>query len=79
MQARTGTGIGPVQMLAQALSQALRRGAAALSQGWHRVVGDTTYRPEKHYMRGPGPKWRAKHAETEALRRHAPHGAAGSR
>jgi hypothetical protein len=20
-----------------------------------------TYRPENHYMRGPGPKWRAKH------------------
>lgn len=23
-----------------------------------------TYRPERHYMRGPGPKWRAKHAPT---------------
>jgi hypothetical protein len=22
------------------------------------------YRPELHYMRGPGPKWRAKHAVT---------------
>jgi hypothetical protein len=22
------------------------------------------YRPELHYMRGPGPKWRAKHAST---------------
>ena len=21
------------------------------------------YRPELHYMRGPGPKWRAKHSE----------------
>ena len=21
-----------------------------------------TYRPEQYYMRGPGPKWRAKHA-----------------
>jgi hypothetical protein len=21
-----------------------------------------TYRPEKYYMRGPGPKWREKHA-----------------
>jgi hypothetical protein len=20
------------------------------------------YRPERHYMRGPGPKWQAKHA-----------------
>ena len=24
------------------------------------------YRPELHYMRGPGPKWRAKHAPTPA-------------
>jgi hypothetical protein len=24
-----------------------------------------TYRPEAHYMRGPGPKWRAKHAHPE--------------
>ena len=22
-----------------------------------------TYRPERHYMRGPGPKWRAKHGQ----------------
>ena len=22
------------------------------------------YRPELHYMRGPGPKWRAKHARS---------------
>ena len=25
-----------------------------------RVAGDP-YRPELHYMRGPGPKWRAKY------------------
>ena len=23
----------------------------------------SSYRPEKHYMRGPGPKWRAKHQQ----------------
>ena len=23
-----------------------------------------SYRPERHYMRGPGPKWHAKHGET---------------
>jgi len=22
-----------------------------------------SYRPERHYMRGPGPKWREKHGE----------------
>lgn len=24
------------------------------------------YRPEQHYMRGPGPKWRAKHGTQPA-------------
>jgi hypothetical protein len=24
------------------------------------------YRPELHYMRGPGPKWHAKHGEARA-------------
>ena len=27
-----------------------------------------TYRPERHYMRGPGPKWRAKHGLSEPAR-----------
>ncbi len=26
------------------------------------------YRPELHYMRGPGPAWRAKHGELAAFR-----------
>jgi hypothetical protein len=26
------------------------------------AVDMRSYRPEKFYMRGPGPKWRAKHA-----------------
>jgi hypothetical protein len=31
---------------------------------WHRLTTSLLdpYRPELHYMRGPGPKWRAKHA-----------------
>lgn len=35
---------------------------------WRAVSADlfNTYRPEKHYMRGPGPKWHARHAETAA-------------
>jgi len=28
-----------------------------------------SYRPELHYMRGPGPKWRAKHGMTTRSRR----------
>ena len=26
------------------------------------TIDARTYRPEKYYMRGPGPKWREKHA-----------------
>jgi hypothetical protein len=29
------------------------------------------YRPELHYMRGPGPKWRAKHAPVQARENRA--------
>ena len=36
-----------------ALAEMLRNLAAALFD---------RYRPERHYMRGPGPKWRAKQA-----------------
>ena len=25
------------------------------------------YRPELHYMRGPGPKWREKHAQAGSI------------
>jgi hypothetical protein len=30
---------------------------------WRRLCASMAepYRPERHYMRGPGPKWRAKH------------------
>ena len=31
--------------------------ASAVSQLW----SATAYHPERHYMRGPGPKWREKH------------------
>jgi hypothetical protein len=38
----------------------------------HRLVriAGNPYRPERHYMRGPGPKWHAKHqarSESDAL------------
>jgi hypothetical protein len=26
------------------------------------LIVEQAYRPEAHYMRGPGPKWREKHA-----------------
>ncbi len=30
---------------------------------WHELLQNIfdPYRPELHYMRGPGPKWRARH------------------
>jgi hypothetical protein len=41
--------------------QALRRAAAKLRGLIPSAVTDS-YRPELHYMRGPGPKWRVRHA-----------------
>ena len=41
----------------------------ALSLFWHDLTRDAVrpYRPELHYMRGPGPAWRAKHGFKRAL------------
>ena len=38
--------------------------SATLAMLWRTFRRDAfdSYRPELHYMRGPGPKWRAKHA-----------------
>jgi hypothetical protein len=35
---------------------------AARRWRWLRISLFDPYRPELHYMRGPGPKWREKHA-----------------
>jgi hypothetical protein len=36
---------------------------ATIAQAWRELRNGFagTYRPELHYMRGPGPKWREKH------------------
>jgi len=42
-----------------------RRGAIALACADFVLAFKTLfdpYRPERHYMRGPGPKWHAKHS-----------------
>jgi hypothetical protein len=46
----------------------------------HNLIKDVRdcYRPELHYMRGPGPKWRAKHQpwfrfDSEAVRSAGQH------
>jgi hypothetical protein len=40
--------------------QTLRRGAAKL-RGLIPSALTNSYRPELHYMRGPGPKWHERH------------------
>jgi hypothetical protein len=41
------------------------KGRTVLARAWRLLTGDQAdgYRPEAHYMRGPGPKWRAKRAQ----------------
>jgi hypothetical protein len=36
---------------------------SAVTNAWRALLAERAraYRPEAHYMRGPGPKWRAKH------------------
>ena len=51
---------------ATALSRFARKAARSASDFAgivHNLIMDVrdSYRPELHYMRGPGPKWRAKH------------------
>jgi hypothetical protein len=49
-------------------AQSRRRPAPRLGRTFMELVHDLArdlfdpYRPERHYMRGPGPKWQAKHA-----------------
>ncbi|MCP3460223.1 hypothetical protein [Bradyrhizobium sp. CCGUVB23] len=41
----------------------LRHHVSAIATRWQTLVklAGNPYRPELHYMRGPGPKWHAKH------------------
>jgi hypothetical protein len=42
-----------------------RSGAKARPRWWRLTYASSDpYHPERHYMRGPGPKWREKHAAT---------------
>jgi hypothetical protein len=43
--------------------------SAAIGSLWRSLRKDLcdAYRPELHYMRGPGPKWRAKHQNRSHL------------
>ena len=56
--------MSPVKVLsASAMWMPRPRNSLALTALWVRAMAWLTedYRPEKHYMRGPGPKWRAKY------------------
>jgi len=54
--------------LAAGVGSLSRKAISALLQflfpSWYEA--DKKYWPEKHYMRGPGPKWRAKHLSNGA-------------
>jgi hypothetical protein len=52
----------PSKLAADAVFSAA--GMAAAVEIWRRLKKEICdpYRPELHYMRGPGPKWREKHA-----------------
>jgi hypothetical protein len=57
--------------LGQVLRFAVLKASGAVANAWRTTMADPAdrYRPEAHYMRGPGPKWRAKHAPV-ATRHH---------
>lgn len=56
-------------ILAHILLIPWRRALKRLSARWRRFVEIVTdpYRPELHYMRGPGPKWHARHRQVAAI------------
>jgi hypothetical protein len=57
--------------LGQVLGFAALKASAVVANAWRTAMADSAgrYRPEAHYMRGPGPKWRAKHAQVVSGRR----------
>jgi hypothetical protein len=52
-----------------AASTSFRHRWNSVLAGFHHLVeaASDTYRPELHYMRGPGPKWYAKHRRDQSL------------
>lgn len=50
-------------MTARHRQTALYRQFSVIVMRWQKLIDIVCnpYRPEHHYMRGPGPKWRAKH------------------
>jgi|RhiMetdeSRZDD1v2_1073273.scaffolds.fasta_scaffold22351_7 hypothetical protein len=50
---------------AEELGRSVYRSWSGLIRRMFMVVF-VSYRPERHYMRGPGPKWREKHARPQS-------------
>ena len=50
------------------LASAALKLCTQLASYWRTVLADQGYRPELHYMRGPGPKWREVHARLRETR-----------
>ena len=51
---------------ASMIAFAVAKARSAVVSAWRSEMADQTgrYQPEAHYMRGPGPKWCAKHAQS---------------
>ena len=51
-----------------ALAAVPATGESRLAAVWRKLINELfePYRPELHYMRGRGPKWRAKHGATNS-------------
>jgi hypothetical protein len=67
---RTMATIASSSTSAAAESQAREPGLVSeIREFWHQfiVAAFHPYRPEQHYMRGPGPAWRAKHVSSSHL------------
>jgi hypothetical protein len=50
------------ERIAHSFAKLVARAKTRLAEG--NGDGAAKYRPEAHYMRGPGPKWRAKHGQS---------------
>jgi hypothetical protein len=53
--------------VAYVIAFAVGKARTAAANAWRTAMADQSdrYWPEAHYMRGPGPKWRAKHAQVQ--------------
>jgi hypothetical protein len=60
----------PVSKLTRVLAFLVVRTRTAAAHAWQAAMTDQDdkYRPEEHYMRGPGPKWRAKQGQVSVQR-----------